>query len=90
MSATACVLLRHDVQPRWIGDLLAAYCHTPGCSCGLIVSDHRPDSLPCAEPVTVSPERSTRPRQDAPALPRDIAHVPSGAVSREVADLTPA
>lgn len=28
MSATACALLKHDVRPRWVGDLLAAWCHT--------------------------------------------------------------
>ena len=31
MSATACTFLRHDVRPRFIGDLVAAYCHTCGC-----------------------------------------------------------
>jgi hypothetical protein len=28
VSATACALLRHDVIPRWIGSLRAAYCLT--------------------------------------------------------------
>lgn len=31
MSTLACTLLRHDVRPRWIGDLLAQWCHTCGC-----------------------------------------------------------
>ena len=28
MTPEACHMLRHDINPRWIGDLLAAFCAT--------------------------------------------------------------
>ena len=31
MSVLACVLLRHAIHPRWVGDLLCAYCDTCRC-----------------------------------------------------------
>lgn len=34
----ACVLLRHDVRARWIGDLRAAYCAT--CDCIYVPNRH--------------------------------------------------
>jgi hypothetical protein len=49
VSATACALLRHDVRPRWIGDLLAMWCHT--CQPGhLLIPEPAPASGALASP----------------------------------------
>ena len=50
----ACVLLRHDIRPRWIGDLLAHYCAT--CD-DLIITG--PD-LPVSGPRRVVPPVARR------------------------------
>lgn len=60
MSATACALLRHDVRPRWIGDVLAAWCHT--C---------QPGHLLIPEPASARGSESplASPRSGAHAVP---------------------
>lgn len=64
MSALACSLLRHDLQPRWVHDVLAMYCHTCGC---LFIPDHAPAP---AEPIT--PDREPLPSAYADWAPGEV------------------
>ncbi len=58
MNATGCALLRHAVRTRWIGDLLAAYCHT----CGHLFVPPAPRSEQAsADPSGSNPARPRRP-----------------------------
>jgi hypothetical protein len=52
MTPTACQFLRHDVHPRWIGDLLVDRCSTCGC---LWIPQTRPDA-PVGADATTSPQ----------------------------------
>lgn len=58
---TACSILRHNVQPRWIGDLLAAYCHS--CGCLYIPEPATPSDAPAPVlPPSRTPARRWLPR----------------------------
>lgn len=79
MSQAACALLRHDVRPRWIGGLQAAFCHTCGClwipepttpapAAGAPVETPYPSGL-----VARRSDRSGRPPVPASVSPHQLA-----------------
>lgn len=69
MSQSACALLRHDVRPRWIGDLQAAFCH----SCGCLWIPEPTDPAPSGLGHPPGPARSGGPPVPAPVAPPPLA-----------------
>lgn len=53
MTATACALLRHELVPRWVGDVLAAWCLD--CDCIHFQDDRAPSRRAGGSPALVSP-----------------------------------